>query len=247
MWTPWPISHDHTKHLFTQKLHFRYDSSFMSHTSVANKMASTDSMVSNAPCHLLNSPSELRLKIYEFLFPPGLNSLATMVDGDQLITRSRNGFQRNTSILLTCRQIHTEAGSVPHENTIVELYMARAASYGHIFRYGKELGSHNFLRFVNHVDIKVPKQDCILELLSDFADSFGSLATVRRYRPSSSDVESLSGLSADQDERIMYTIRDREYNGKVALRLTQAQKSELEKHYEVLERVLGAVSQITTF
>jgi hypothetical protein len=69
----------------------------------------SDNVVSQSRCHLLDLPSEIRLLIYEELFPP------RSID----MTDKKLGL--DTAILATCRTIHKEAKPVLYENTEFEI------------------------------------------------------------------------------------------------------------------------------
>ena len=62
--------------------------------------------------HLLALPSEVRLLIYELIFPPCRVDLCTSkwIDGE-----GQSG--RSTAILTTCQTIYTEAKPILYENT----------------------------------------------------------------------------------------------------------------------------------
>jgi hypothetical protein len=77
----------------------------------------SDNVAPQSRCHLLGLPSEIRLLIYEELFPP------RRID----MTDKKLGL--DTAILATCRTIHKEAKPVLYENTEFEITLHAEGEY----------------------------------------------------------------------------------------------------------------------
>ena len=77
----------------------------------------SDNVAPQSRCHLLGLPSEIRLLIYEELFPP---RRIDMID-------KKLGL--DTAILATCRTIHKEAKPVLYENTEFRIRLLAEGEY----------------------------------------------------------------------------------------------------------------------
>lgn len=77
----------------------------------------SDNVAPQSRCHLLGLPSEIRLLIYEELFPP------------RCVNMIRNELALDTAILSTCRTIHKEAKPVLYENTEFHIELSADGRY----------------------------------------------------------------------------------------------------------------------
>jgi hypothetical protein len=86
----------------------------------------SDNLSAQAGCHLLGLPSELRLLIYEHLFPPCKIDIHAQRESPWVDNEDVHATSREVAVLETCRTIYKEAAPVLYENT--EFFIMLACS-----------------------------------------------------------------------------------------------------------------------
>nr|OQO28547.1 hypothetical protein B0A51_03722 [Rachicladosporium sp. CCFEE 5018] len=150
--------------------------------------------MASTPCRLLELPPELRLRIYEALYPPGQRyfemfpAVHIFKTSDALRPKELQQSVRAVALLRTCRQIHTEATPILYKHTVFDITIGTPWwSFEGIpelcsiqdFKLGGPMHSV-YLRAPDREAISVAEADACTEVVDKVLTMLGNCASVQR-------------------------------------------------------------------